>query len=81
MVPPKLHFLTKIYHPNIDKQGLISIDIICPNCAKWTPALSMRTVLHCLIDLIFNPNAIDFLVPEIADEMLKNKANFEQKAR
>jgi len=24
--PPKFYFITKIYHPNIDKDGLVSVD-------------------------------------------------------
>ncbi len=53
MAPPKVRFLTKIYHPNIDKLGRICLDILKD---KWSPALQIRTVLLSIQALLSAPN-------------------------
>ncbi len=64
MEPPKVRFLTKLYHPNVDKLGRICLDILKD---KWSPALQIRTVLLSIQALLSAPNPDDPLDNQIAD--------------
>lgn len=73
MAPPKVRFLTRIYHPNIDKLGRICLDILKD---KWSPALQIRTVLLSIQALLSAPNPDDPLDEAVA----KHWKNQEQEA-
>lgn len=70
MAPPKVRFLTKIYHPNIDKLGRICLDILKD---KWSPALQIRTVLLSIQALLSAPNPEDPLAENIAKHWKDNE--------
>jgi len=70
MAPPKVRFLTKIYHPNIDKLGRICLDILKE---KWSPALQIRTVLLSIQALLSAPNPDDPLANDVADHWKRNE--------
>ena len=65
MGPPKVRFLTKLYHPNIDKLGRICLDILKD---KWSPALQIRTVLLSIQALLSAPNPDDPLDNGVAEQ-------------
>ncbi|PXF48764.1 Ubiquitin-conjugating enzyme E2 N [Gracilariopsis chorda] len=78
MAPPKVRFLTRIYHPNIDRLGRICLDILKD---KWSPALQIRTVLLSIQALLSAPNPDDPLNNEAAELWKNNEPRAMQTAR
>ena len=70
--PPQVRFLTKIYHPNIDRLGRICLDILKD---KWSPALQIRTVLLSIQALLSAPNPDDPLANDVAEAWKTNEQN------
>lgn len=78
MAAPKVRFLTKIYHPNVDKLGRICLDILKD---KWSPALQIRTVLLSIQALMSAPNPDDPLDENIAKHWKSDEVDAMNTAR
>ena len=76
--PPKLNFTTRIYHPNINANGNICVDILKD---QWSPALTIAKVLLSISALLTDANPDDPLVPEIAHIYKTDRAKYEANAR
>lgn len=80
--PPRVRFITPIYHPNIDSQGRICLDTLTmPPKGAWKPSLNISTLLTTIQALMSSPNPDDGLMVEITEEFRRNPALFQKKAR
>uniref|UniRef100_A0A914QQ04 E2 ubiquitin-conjugating enzyme n=1 Tax=Panagrolaimus davidi TaxID=227884 RepID=A0A914QQ04_9BILA len=76
--PPKVTFLTKIYHPNIGPDsGSTCLDIIKD---KWKVVYGVSQILVAVCGLLDEPNALSPLNREAAELYQKNRQAYNRKA-
>jgi len=73
--PPKVHCDTLVYHPNIDLEGHVCLNILRQD---WMPVLSLGSVIFGLMTLFLEPNPDDPLNKEAATLMIDNRKAFVQ---
>lgn len=71
--PPKVKCLQTIYHPNVDLEGNVCLNILRED---WKPVLNLNSVMVGLQYLFLEPNADDPLNKEAAEELRKNREQF-----
>ena len=56
MTPPKIRFLTKIFHPNVDKLGRICLDVLKSTSSKLcrTRPLAFRNAANTFSSILDN---------------------------
>ncbi|KAL5724439.1 E2 ubiquitin-conjugating enzyme [Ranunculus cassubicifolius] len=77
--PPKMQFMTKVWHPNISSQnGAICLDILKD---QWSPALTLKTALVSLQALLSSPEPDDPQDAVVAQQYLRDYQTFVATAR
>jgi len=76
--PPKVKCTQKIYHPNIDLEGNVCLNILRED---WKPVLNLNAVIVGLQFLFLEPNASDPLNKEAAEDLKANREGFKRNVR
>ncbi|KAG0466523.1 hypothetical protein HPP92_018103, partial [Vanilla planifolia] len=76
--PPKVKCKTKVYHPNIDLEGNVCLNILRED---WKPVLNINTIIYGLNHLFTQPNHEDPLNHDAAIILRDNPRLFETNVR
>ncbi|XP_011294291.1 nedd8-conjugating enzyme UbcE2M [Musca domestica] len=71
---PKVKCETQVYHPNIDLEGNVCLNILRED---WNPVLTISSIVYGLQYLFLEPNPEDPLNKEAADVLQTNRRLFE----
>lgn len=72
--PPKVVCDTKIYHPNINMEGAVCLNILRD---EWRPVMDINQVIYGLCFLFYEPNPDDPLNREAAALYRSNRNQFQ----
>lgn len=76
--PPKVKCTQKIYHPNIDTEGNVCLNILRE---EWKPVLNLNAAIVGLQFLFLEPNASDPLNKEAAEDLARDREGFRRNVR
>mmetsp|Transcript_1522 Transcript_1522/g.4520 ORF Transcript_1522/g.4520 Transcript_1522/m.4520 type:complete len:181 (-) Transcript_1522:957-1499(-) len=77
-VVPKVKCLTKVFHPNLDLDGNICLNILRED---WKPVLTINSVVYGLNHLFLDPNPDDPLNKDAAEVFVTQRSTFERQVQ
>ncbi|GAV56299.1 hypothetical protein ZYGR_0BB00760 [Zygosaccharomyces rouxii] len=78
MEPPKVKCLNRIYHPNIDTDGRVCLNILRQD---WTPALDLQSIVIGLLFLFLEISGVDPLNKQAAETFNRSRQDFAHAVR
>ncbi|KAF2436532.1 putative ubiquitin conjugating enzyme [Tothia fuscella] len=91
LLPPKMKFVTKIWHPNIYENGEVCISILHPPeedstgyesaSERWSPVQTPATILLSVISMLSSPNDESAANVEAARQWRDDPAGFKKTVR
>ena len=76
MEPPVVKCMHRIYHPNIDIDGNVCLNLLRED---WTPALDIQSIIIGILFLFHEPNGRDPLNKDAAKTLIEDPLRFENK--
>ncbi|SCV00159.1 LANO_0F05490g1_1 [Lachancea nothofagi CBS 11611] len=76
--PPKVTLMSRIFHPNIDVQGNVCLNILRED---WSPVLDVQSIVVGLLMLFLEPNATDPLNKAAANILKSGSSQFQGQVR
>ena len=76
--PPRVRFLTDVFHPNVFPDGSLCLDIIQD---AWSPVTTVSSLLTSIQSLLTDPNPASPANPEAANLFLTDKATYNKRVR
>lgn len=75
---PKVQFLTRIYHCNINRHGVVNIGILRD---RWSSSMTIARILQEIVGLLYDCKPENALLENVAEQYVNNRKAFDAIAR